>query len=188
MSTKCLSPLPDEALLDYWIGAIPAGEAERIEEHIFACDDCSARLEAMASLGAGLAAVVRRGHIAGVVPRALMNRIQRDGVQVRLFSVLPGERVPCAAFPGDDLLVLALRGDFSKAQSVNVALTDADNVLIGESTDVPIRRGEMEILWATPGDLVRQMPSARMRVTLSSAPGAEVLAQYELDHTSLAVE
>jgi len=185
MNPPCPSPLSDEELLDYWIDAIPSSDADRVEQHLFSCDDCSSRLEAMSSLGAGLAELVRRGHIAGVLPRALMNRIQRDGVQVRLFSVLPGERVPCAAFPGDDLLVLALRGDFSKAQSVNVALTDADNVLIGESTDVPIRRGEMEILWATPGDLVRQMPSARMRVTLSSAPGAELLAEYELDHTSL---
>lgn len=188
MSPQCVSPLPDEELLDYWIDAVPSSEAERIEEHVFACDDCSARLEAMASLGAGLSAVVRRGHIAGVVPRALMNRIQRDGVQVRLFSVMPGERVPCAAFPGDDLLVLALRGDFSRAERVNVALTGAGDVVIGESADVPIRRGENEILWATPGDVVRRMPSSRMRVTLSSAPGAEVLAEYELDHTSLPVE
>ena len=74
----------------------------------------------MSSLGAGLAALARRGHVAGVVSRALLNRIQRDGVQVRLYSLSPGERVPCAAFPGDDLLVLALRADFSRSEAVTV--------------------------------------------------------------------
>ena len=64
------------------------------------------------ALGAGLADLVRRGHVAGVIPRALPNRIQRDGVHVRLFSLAPGERVPCAAFPGDDLMILVLRADF----------------------------------------------------------------------------
>jgi hypothetical protein len=186
MSPHCSSPLPDESLLDYWIGAIPSSDADRIEEHVFACDDCSTRLEAMATLGSGLAALVRRGHIAGVLPRALMNRIQRDGIQVRLFSATPGERIPCAAFPGDDLLVLALRADFSRAESVTVSLIDADNAVLGESTDVPVSRGEFEILWATPGDLVRRMPSSRMRVTISSsAPEAALLAEYELDHTAM---
>jgi hypothetical protein len=185
MSPRCRSPLSDEALLDYWIGAIPSGDGERVEEHLFACDDCSTRLEAMSTLGAGLAALVRRGRVAGALPRVLLNRIQRDGVQVRFFSAAPGERIPCAAFPGDDLMVLALRADFSRAESVNVALTDADDVVVGESADVPIRRGEFEILWATPGDVVRRMPSSRMRVIVSSsAPGSEVLAEYELDHTA----
>ena len=188
MSPRCPSPVPDETLLDYWIGAIPSDDAGPIEEHLFACDDCSTRLEAMSTLGAGLAALVRRGRIAGVLPRGLLNRIQRDGVQVRLFSATPGERILCAAFPGDDLMVLALRADFSRVESVSVALTDADNAVLGESLDVPISRGELEILWATPGDIVRRMPSSRMRVTISASEGVEVLAEYELDHTAMPAE
>ena len=147
----------------------PRIEVDGIEEHLFSCDDCSARLAAMSSLGAGLSALVRRGHVAGVVSRSLLNRIQRDGVQVRLYSLSPGERVPCAAFPGDDLMVLALRADLSGSESVTLSLTDDDDAVVGQAADIPVGRGDGEILWATPGDAVRRMPSSRLRLRLSSS-------------------
>ena len=55
MTPRCDAPVSDDELLDYWTHAIAGTDAERIEEHLFSCGDCSARLEAMASLGAGLA-------------------------------------------------------------------------------------------------------------------------------------
>ena len=129
---------------------------------------------------------MRRGHVAGAVSRALLNRIQRDGVQVRFYSLSPGERVPCAAFPGDDLMVLALRADLSGSESVTLSLTDVDDAVVGQAADIPVGRGDVEILWATPGDAVRAMPSSRLRLTLSSsAPDTTVLAEYELEHTSI---
>ncbi len=179
MMPRCHTPLPEEALLDYWIHATPANEVDAIEEHLFSCDDCSARLAAMSSLGAGLSAVVRRGHFEGVVSRSLLNRIQRDGVQVRFYSLSPGERVPCAAFPGDDLLVLALRADLSGSESVTLSLTNVDDTVVGQAADIPVGRGDGEILWATPGDAVRRMPSSRLRLTLSTTtPVTTVLAEY----------
>ena len=186
MTPRCHTPLSEEELLDYWIHATPANEVDGIEEHLFSCDDCSARLEAMSSLGAGLSALVRRGHVAGVVSRALLNRIQRDGVQVRLYSLSPGERVPCAAYPGDDLMVLALRADLSGSESVTLSLTDVDDAVVGQAADAPVGRDDGEILWAVPADAVRRIPSSRLRVKLSSsAPDTTVLAEYELEHTSL---
>ena len=186
MMPPCDTPLSEEALLDYWIHATPANEVDGIEEHLFSCDDCSARLAAMSSLGAGLSALVRRGHVAGAVSRSLLNRIQRDGVQVRLYSLSPGDRVPCAAFPGDDLMVLALRADLSGLESVTLSLTDGDDAVVGQAVDIPVGRGDGEILWGVPGDAVRRMPSSRLRLKLSSsAPDTTVLAEYELEHTSL---
>jgi hypothetical protein len=186
MTPRCDSPVSDDDLLDYWTKTIADAAAERIEEHLFSCAGCAARLEAMASMGAGLAALVRRGRVAGVLSRALLNRIQRDGVQVRVYSMAPGETVPCAAFPGDDLLVLSLRGHFAGSDAVTLSLTGPDDAVVGLLPDVPVAGTDVEILWATPGDSVRRMPSARFRVTVASAaPGAAVLAEYELDHTAL---
>ena len=129
---------------------------------------------------------MRQGRVSGIVSRALLNRMQRDGIHVRLYSLSPGERVPCAVFPGDDLMVLALRADLSGSESVTISLTDVDDVVVGEAADAPVGRGDGEILWAVPGDMVRRMPSSRLRVKLSSsAPDPTVLAEYELEHTSL---
>jgi hypothetical protein len=172
-------------LLDYWTHAIGEQNAEQIEEHLFTCADCAARLDAMTSLGAGLAALVRRGRVSGIVSRALLNRIQRDGVQVRLYSLSPGERVPCAAFPEDDLLVVSLRADLAGSDSVALSVTGPDDAVIGQVPDVPVSQADHEILWATPGESVRRMPSTRLRLTLrSNAPTSVVLGEYELDHTA----
>ena len=94
--------------------------------------------------------------------------------------------MPCAAFPGDDLMVLALRADLSGSESVNISLTDVDDAVVGQSANAPVGRADGEILWAVPGDAVRRIPSSRLRVKLSSsAPDTTVLAEYQLEHTSL---
>ena len=50
MAPRCDAQLSDDDLLDYWTHAIEGADADRIEEHLFSCGDCAARLETMASL------------------------------------------------------------------------------------------------------------------------------------------
>jgi len=114
MMPRCQAPISDGTLLDYWAHDLADGdETGQVEEHLFACGDCSARLHRLAALGTGLATLVRQGRVAGIVSRTLLNRMQRDGLHIRMYSLVPGETVPCAVFPGDDLIVTALRADFS---------------------------------------------------------------------------
>ena len=96
MTSRCQAPVSEDDLLDYWTRAIDELEAERVEEHLFSCGDCAARLETLVSIGGGLRMLVKQGRVAGVISRSLLNRMQRDGVHVRMYSLLPGERVPCA--------------------------------------------------------------------------------------------
>ena len=124
MMPGCQAPIPDGTLLDYWARDLADGdETDRVEEHLFACGDCSARLHRLAALGPGLATLVRQGRVSGIVSRALLNRMQRDGIHVRMYSLVPGETVPCAVFPGDDLVVTALRADFSGVDAVTLSVT-----------------------------------------------------------------
>ncbi len=186
MTSPCDAPVSDDDLLDYWIHAIDGQDAERIEEHLFTCASCSARFQAMATLGVGLTALARRGRISGIVSRSLLNHLQRDGVHVRQFVLAPGERVPCAAFPDDDLVVIALRADFAASEAVTVRLTAADDTLVNEVRDVPVVATDVELLWATPGESIRRMSSARLRLTVrSQSSQPAVPAEYELDHTAL---
>ena len=72
------------------------------------------------------------------------------------------------------------------AEAVTLSLTGPDDAVIGHVSDVPVTPTDVEILWATPGESIRRMPSLRLRLTMTShAADAPVLGEYELDHTEL---
>ena len=182
----CQAPIADLTLLDYWTRDLADGdETDRVEEHLFACGDCTARLDRLAALGTGLATLVRQGRVSGVVSRALLNRMQRDGIHVRMYSLMPGETVPCAVFPGDDLVVASLRADFSGVDAVTLSVTGPQGSPGGEIDDVPVSGPDAEVLWATPAAVVRQMPSMRLQLTLASAGATPAeLGRYVLEHSA----
>ena len=183
MTVACASPIADERLIDYWAGDLPRADGPAIEEHLFSCADCSARLEAVASVAGGVAALARQGRISGVISRAMLNKLQRDGVRVRQFTLDPGETVPCAAFPGDDVVVTSLNANLSGVQSVSLRVTGPGDTLFGAIDDIPVPAAATGVLWVTPGAFVRSMPSQQLRLTLRSADA--VLGEYVLEHTGL---
>ena len=186
MRPRCQVPIPDGILLDYWARDLAGDdETDRVEEHLFACDDCSARLYRLAALGPGLATLVRQGRISGIVSRALLNRMQRDGIHVRMYSLVPGETVPCAVFPGDDLVVTALRADFSGVDAVTLSVTGPGDSPVSQLDNVPVSGPDAEVFWATPAAVVRQMTSTRLLLTLASAGDTRAeLGRYVLDHSA----
>src|SRR4051794_6751629 len=185
MTDPCQRPMSDAVLLDYWAGDLPDDETNTVEEHLFACADCSARLQQIAALGAGLSTLARRGRVSGIVSRGLVNRLQRDGAHVRMFWLAPGETVPCAVFPGDDVVVTALRADFSGVDAVTLSVTGAGGSAFGQCDDVPVAALGGEVLWATPAALVQQMPSMRLQLTLTSAGAThDELGRYVLEHSA----
>jgi hypothetical protein len=187
MMLQCQAPIPDATLLDYWARDLRDGaEMNQVEEHLFACGDCSARLHDMAALGAGLAALVRQGRVSGMVSRAMLNRLQRDGVHVRMFWLAPGETVPCAVFPGDDLIVAALRADFSGVDAVTLSVTGPEGSPFGRYDDIPVSRPDGELLWVNPAARLHQLPSMRLELTLTSAGATRIeLGRYVLEHSAL---
>jgi hypothetical protein len=186
MKIECDVPIGDEFLLDYWSGDLTGQETDRLEEHVFECGDCASRLEEMASLGTGIARLAREGRISGIISRTLLNRMQRDGVHVRFYSLLPGETVPCAAFPGDDLVVVSMRANLEGVQTVILSVRGLGDAPFGDVEEVPVFRMDGEVLWATPGMLVRNMPSTRLRLTLlSTGSSGSVLGEYVLDYSAL---
>jgi anti-sigma factor RsiW len=185
VTTECVTPIADETLVDYWSGGLPPGEAEAIEEHLFGCAACTGRLEAVAALAAGVASLARRGRFAGIISRATLNQLQRDGVRVRVYSVVPGDVVPCAVFPDDDLVVTSMRGDFSGVDAVTLSVAGSAPLSGAVLDDVPVSAGEGELLWATPGALIRQMPTSRVTLTVTAAGASgRRIGEYVLDHTA----
>jgi hypothetical protein len=184
---KCMAPISEETLLDYWAGDLATGdEANWIEEHLFACDDCSTHLQHLATLGAGFTTLARQGRLSGVVSRTILNRLQRDGLHVRTFSLSPGETVPCAVFPGDDLVVAALRADFSGVDAVTLTVAGPDSSMMEGVDNVPVSGPGDEVLWVTPAARIRELPSMRLQITLASTgPTRAEVSRYVLEHTAL---
>jgi len=183
MMPVCASPIADERLIDYWTCDLPAADASSIEEHMFSCAECSARLDWVASVAGGVATLARQGRISGIISRALLNRLQRDGVRVRQFTLDPGETVPCAAFPGDDVVVTSLNANLAGVRAVSLRVTGPGDAPVGAIDDIPVPAAATGLLWATPGAFVRSMPSQQLRLTLRSADDAGVLGEYILEHT-----
>jgi hypothetical protein len=51
-----------------------------------------------------------------------------------MYWLAPGETVPCAVYPGDDVVVTALRADFSGVETVSLVVTGPDDRSLAEST------------------------------------------------------
>jgi hypothetical protein len=183
MTMGCATPIADERLADYWANDLPDVEVSEIEAHLFSCAGCSGRLEAAASVAGGVVALARQGRISGIISRALLNRLQRDGVRIRQYTLHPGETVPCAAFPDDDVIVTAMNADLTGRRTVSLTVTGPGGMPLGTLEDVPVSRSSGGVLWANPGALVRSMPSQQLRLTLRSGDGTEVIAEYVLDHS-----
>jgi hypothetical protein len=185
MNGPCVAPIEDETMVQYWSGGLPDPQSDAVEEHVFSCARCAARLETVASLAAGVASLARQGRISGIISRHLLNQLQHDGVRVRIYSLVPGDVVPCAVFPDDDLVVTRLRADFTGVDAVTVTITGTTPLSRVVLDDVPVSANEGELLWATPGWLVRQLPTSRVTLTMTAGTSnGRQMAEYMLDHTA----
>ena len=183
--TRCVAPLDVETLSAYRAGEISEPESARVEDHVFVCADCAERLQELAATAHGLRTLARQGRITGIIPYDLLNRLSRDGVRVRFYWLAPGESVPCAAWPEDEIFVVGLRVDLTAVKSVTLVVTGPNGIEIGRAMDVPVAPGSHEVLHATAGTIVRQIPSMRIQFTLTDAgPGHRLLGEYILQHSS----
>jgi hypothetical protein len=184
---RCRTPIDDRTLVDYWARDVDdEGEVDRIEAHLFSCADCSGRLQYLAAIGPGLTTLARQGRLSAIVTRAVLNRLQRDGLRLRIYSLSPGETVPCAVFPNDDLVVTALRADFSGVDSVALSVAGADDTVIAQLDDVPVLASDDEVFWVTPAASLQALPAMKVQVTLSSVGDKPAeLGRYILEHTAM---
>src|SRR6187549_1784670 len=153
----CEARISNESLLDYWLGESQAADVGSLEEHLFGCPDCTARLAHLQALQAGVGVLARRGSVGGRITRSLLNQLQRDGLRVRWYSVSPGETVPCAIFPEDDLVVTSLRADFSSTHRATLTVAGPKTELVA-AEEFEVSPSDTEVLWAFSGAQGRTIP------------------------------
>jgi hypothetical protein len=169
-------------LADYAAGALSDPETAAVEEHLFSCADCGARAAELDALARAIPAAVRSAEVGGVVTDAVLNRLARDGVRVRSFTLSPGDVVPCAVWDGDELIALRLRGDFSDASEITMSQRIAGTEVLRATDQMATVHGELT--YALSATRVRELPVVDVEILVSARKEGEdrQIGSYRLVH------
>lgn len=135
---SCAAPIAFETLVDLWTGDL--ADADRVEDHLFSCDDCAASSAQLDRLLGTMLEVVPP-----VLTPALRERLEARGMKIRDMAFESGARDE-AFFAADlDLLVFALKADLTSAQRVDLEIRDATGTVHLAFMQVPFdaKRGEV---------------------------------------------
>ncbi|HVL35540.1 MAG TPA: zf-HC2 domain-containing protein [Burkholderiales bacterium] len=181
-------PVAFEALAGYWLGELPAAEAEALEEHLFGCAHCAARLEWLAALSAGVRGAVRAGALALAVSAPFVEAMKRAGLRVREYRLRPGERVECTIRADDDAVIGRVRAPLAGVTRVDaLERLEIGGVLQRETRleDVPFDLVSGEVILIPSAAALRKLPAniQRLRLVAVGEQGETLLGDYTFAHT-----
>jgi hypothetical protein len=173
-----------ETLVAYWLGELPAAEAEKLEEHFFACAPCTGRLEWLAGLAEGTRAALRAGTVGMIVTPPFVEAMKRAGMRLREYRLDPGGRVDCTITADDDAVVSRISAPLAGVTRLDV-LRDIDGKQQIESSDVPFDPASQELLFVLRPAMLRKLAAHVVRVRLVSVEegGRRTLGEYTFNHT-----
>jgi hypothetical protein len=170
-----------ETLTAYWLGEVP-GEA--LEEHLFACADCAARLEWLAALSEGVRAAVRAGALGMAVSAPFVEALKRAGMRLREYQLGPGTTLDCTIRADDDAVVSHIRAPLAGARRIDLVerIEGGDEMRL---EDVPFDAASGEVVYIPPAAWLKTMPAMTMRVRLVAVEekGERVVGEYTFAHT-----
>lgn len=185
-AVPCDTPVDAGLLTDYWLALLPADEEERVETHLFACDECGDRLQEIIRLTEALRPLARAGALRVVVGEALVDEAVAKGRRVRQYDLVPGGSVACTIAADDDLLIARLAADLSGVAQVDVSLCDAQGVERQRLRDIPVRADAGRVVLNESTAWAKAGPSMTMvaRLLAVGADGGErLLGEYTFNHT-----
>jgi hypothetical protein len=187
MSASCEHPVPFDELIAYHLGELDESDAERIESHYFGCGHCSARLEVVSQLDAGVSALVHAGGLMASSTMALVERARAQGIVVREYRTGQGEHVDCTAGP-EDVLLVTRYGGLEGVTSVDVhfrgAIVGTDQSIEMQMQDVPVDQRTGDLVLVAPGGLNRSFPplEIEIRLTAHGDGGSRAAGPYYYHH------
>lgn len=178
-----------EELIAYQAGELDAAAEERLEEHLFSCVPCAARLEDLYRLRAAVIDATGRGAFTSGATAELVDRASAAGVQIRSYRLEPGDTAPCTCSPTDHFVAVRLAAPLAGAERVDMDVETrfADSGEIEshrrEQLAIDHETGEVIVLYA--GDAIRAAPRTRwtMHLRARGPAGERVLGPFVLEHT-----
>lgn len=183
---NCSNPIDATVLADYWLAALPGPEEEAVEEHLFGCDDCGARLREVIALAEAVRELARGGSLRMVVSDAFLQQAAEEGLRIREYAPPPGGSVQCTVTAEDDILIGRLAADLSGAARVDLCICDERGVERFRLPDIPVHSGADSIAYQESITAAKAAPSHTMiarLVAFDETGGERVLGEYTFNHT-----
>jgi hypothetical protein len=180
----CGQPIGFETLVAYWLGETPEQPEAVIEEHLFACAHCSARLEQLSAFAAGVRAAVEDGRVSLVVSGRFVEAMKRGGLRLREYRVDPGGSVNCTIAAEDDAVVSHLRAPLAGVKRLDVVRV-LGGVPEQRITDVPFDAAAGDVFMLPPAAWLKTMPAFTMRMQLIDVgeAGETPIGEYVFNHS-----
>jgi hypothetical protein len=183
---SCASPIDAAVLADYWLAALPGSEEEAVEEHLFGCEQCGARLREMIALGEAVRNLAREGSLRMVVSDAFVKRAAEEGLRVRQYAPPAGGSVECTVRAEDDILIGRLAANLSGEKRVDLCICDERGVEQARLPDIPVNPAAGSVAFQESITLMKAAPTLKMiarLVALDEAGGERLLGEYTFNHT-----
>lgn len=181
----CTAPTPMATLIAYWLQELEGAEESQLEEHLFGCADCSARLQELAQLGDGVTKVARAGALTAIVSAPFIERMRAAGAHVRRYDVSPGGRVFCTVTPEDDAVVAYLHAPLAGVERLDVVVHDVTANVTYRLEDVAFDPAASEVVFVPNVLELRKLANAKQTMRLVAVrDGTErELGEYTFNHT-----
>jgi hypothetical protein len=181
----CHAIFPEQTLASYWLGELETAAEADLEEHLFGCAACSARLQALARLGEGVKRLMRDGNVRAILSAPFVKHLQELGVRVREYRVPAGGSVECTVTPQDDLVLAHLHAPLNDVQRLDLIVHDVAHGASERVEDVAFDPTADAIVMLPNTAALRHLTSATLRVQLLAVePGLErVIGEYTFNHS-----
>ena len=181
---RCATPLPMERLIEYWFDEGARDQDSLIEEHLFGCAACGARLQQLAAISAGTKQVVAAGDFGAVLTGPFVTRLKQAGLHVREYRVPAGGSVMCTIAPQDDLVVGRMRASLGGIERLDVIVHDPARGGAVRLEDVPFNAESGEVLFAPGAAYLRTLDALTQCLELVAVAEADerVIGEYTFNH------
>jgi hypothetical protein len=183
---NCSHPFDAAILAHYWLAALPPSEEESVEEHLFDCGECSARLAQVIALAEGVRALAREANLLMILSEEFLKRSAESGLRIRQYAPPAGGSVQCTVTDNDDILVGRLAADLTGQKQVDLALCNQDGVEYARLADVPFGPGMSDIIFQQPIQFAKGAPSQTMIARIlgrDESSTERLIGEYTFVHT-----
>jgi hypothetical protein len=179
MRASCTAQ-PQE-LLEYWLGELDEAREHALEEHLFACAACSARLATLVDLGAAIRREFLAGRCTFVTSAPFIRRMKEAGFRVREYALPSGGSVDCTVTPEDDFVVSYLEAPLGGVSRLDLLIDDSTSGK-QRANDVAFDSGGVVAVTSTA--YLRTLRHSQMRVRLVAVQGGDerVIGDYMFNH------